>query len=79
MVLNFVLFFVFLAVPYYFVLGVEHYVPKSSPVWGFFSPNSPEAWFFFALAFAFLALWAVTLELLLWKRPDLAQKGTYSF
>jgi hypothetical protein len=75
-VLNFALFFFFMTVPYY-LLDAEHYIPKSSPEWGFAMPNSTEAWFFFILAFVFLALWAVTVMLFLWKRPDIAQKGIH--
>jgi hypothetical protein len=75
-VLNFMLFFFFMIAPYY-VLGAEHYIPKGTPAWGFVMPNSPEAWFFFVLAFMFLAFWAVTVMLFLWKRPDIAQKGVH--
>jgi hypothetical protein len=75
-VLNFVLFFFFLTAPYYF-LGAGHYIPKSSSAWGYVMPNSPEAWFFFVLAFVFLALWTATVGLLVWKRPDIAQKGVH--
>jgi hypothetical protein len=75
-VLNFLLFLFFLTAPYYF-LGAQYYIPKAKPVWGFIMPNSPEAWFFFALAFVFLAFWAVSVMLLIWKRPDIAQKGIH--
>jgi hypothetical protein len=76
-VLNSVLFYFFLTVPYYFFLGAQHYIPKTNPAWGFFMPNSPEAWFFFILAFVFLAFSVVSLMLLIWKRPDIAQKGIH--
>jgi hypothetical protein len=77
MVLNFVLFLFFLTAPYYFLLGAEQYIPKSNPAWGFFMPNSLGAWFFFGLAFVFLAFWAVTVMLLVWKRPDVFQRGIH--
>ena len=75
-VLNFLLFFFFLIAPYY-LLGAEYYIPKSSPMWGFAMPNSPEAWFFFTLAFVFLALWAFTLILFMRKRSDISQRGIH--
>jgi hypothetical protein len=75
--LNLILFFFFLTVPYYFLLGAEYYIPKSNPAWGYFMPNSPEAWFFFILAFVFLAFWAVTVILLMRKRPDVFQRGIH--
>ncbi len=75
-VLNFLLFFFFLIAPYY-LLGTEHYIPKSTPMWGFAMPNSPEAWFFFVLAFVFLAFFAVSFVLLIWKKPYLSQKGIH--
>ena len=70
-------FFLLTTYPYYFSLGVEHYIPKSSPAWGYVMPNSPEALFFFILAFVFLALWTATVMLLIWKRPDIAQRGIH--
>jgi hypothetical protein len=73
-VLNFLLFFFFLIPPYY-LLGAEYYIPKSNPMWGFAMPNSPEAWFFFVLAFIFLAFFAVSVVLLIWKKPYNFQKG----
>ena len=76
-VLNFLLFFFFLTMPYYCFLGAGHYTPKGNPAWGFVMPNSPEAWFFFVLAFVFLAFWAVTFVLLIWKRSDIFQKGIH--
>jgi hypothetical protein len=75
--LNFALFFFFLTFPYYYLLGAGYYIPKSNPAWGYLMPNSPEAWFFFILAFAFLAFWAVTVAALVRKRPDIAQKGIH--
>jgi len=75
-VLNFLLFFFFLIAPYY-LLGAEYYIPKSNPMWGFAMPNSPEAGFFFVLAFVFLALFAVSVMLLIWKKPYIFQKGIH--
>ena len=71
------MFFFFLATPYYYFLGAEHYIPKADPAWGYLMPNSPEAWFFFALAFVFLFLGAVLLMLLVLNRPDVVQKGIH--
>ena len=76
-VANFGLFFFFLAFPYYFLLGTSHYAPKANPSWGFFMPASVEAWVFFVLAFVFLGLAAVTIGVLIWKRPDLTQRGIH--
>jgi hypothetical protein len=66
-VLNFVLFSFFLLFPYYYYLGVEHYIPKANPDMGFFMPKSSEAWFFLILALVFLALGFAT-SMLLWKK-----------
>jgi len=76
-VLNFLLFFFLLTTPYYWFLGAQYYIPKANPIWGFMMPNSPEAWFFLVLAFVFLAFWVVSVMLLIWKRPDIAQKGIH--
>ena len=76
-VLNFLFFFFFLTFPYYFLLGDDYYVPKSNPAWGYLTPNTPEAWFFFALAFVFLAFWAATVVVLVWKRRDAFQRGLH--
>ncbi len=75
--LNLLLFFFFLTAPYYWFFGEQYYIPKANPAWGFMMPNSPEAWFFFVLAFVFLVFWAVSVMLLIWKRPDIAQKGIH--
>jgi hypothetical protein len=76
-ILSFILFFFFLTAPYYFLLGAEHYVPKSNPAWGYFMPNSAEAWFFFFLAFLFLAVASGAIVLLILKRPDIFQRGIH--
>lgn len=65
--LNFVLSCFFLLFPYYYYLGVEHYIPKTNPALGYFMPKSLEAWFFLILALIFLALCFAT-GLLLWKK-----------
>jgi hypothetical protein len=77
-ILNFTLFLFFLTAPYYYFLGSQHYIPKDNPAWGFMMPGSPEAWFYFILAFVFLALWVVTFTLFMMKRPDIALKGIHS-
>jgi hypothetical protein len=72
---NFALFFFFLAFPYYYLLGADHYIPKANSALGFFMPNSPQAWFFLILAFVCLGLAAITVGLLIWKRPDITLRG----
>jgi hypothetical protein len=74
-IINFVLFFFFLAFPYYYLLEPENYVSKTNPAWGFFMPVSSQAWFFFILAFVFLILAAIAICLLIWKRPDITLRG----
>jgi len=76
-ILNFILFLFFLTAPYYYFLGSQHYIPKDNPALGFVMPNSPEAWFYFILAFVFLAFWVVTLILFMSKRPDIFLKGIH--
>jgi hypothetical protein len=74
-IVSFALFFFFLAFPYYYLLGADHYVPKANSAWGFFMPNSLQAWGFLILAFVCLWLFAIAVGLLIWKRPDITLRG----
>lgn len=65
--LSFALSIFLIMFPYYYFLGVDHYIPKSNPALGYFMPKSPEAWFFLILGLFFLALGIAT-TMLLWKR-----------
>jgi hypothetical protein len=62
---SFLTFFVLLILPYYYILGRQAYIPKTNPDWGYYMPNSPEAWLFLIIALSFLALALTALALAL--------------
>lgn len=72
---SFLAFFILLMLPYYYILGRQAYIPKTNPDFGYFVPESPEAWLFLIVSLSFLG--GSLTALVFFLRRKQAEKARY--